>query len=199
MLRASVRSSFFSFGYAGMLLTLAGLLHASTSELPVGKVIEIRLTRSLASFSARKGGEVEGVVIAPVRQEGQIFIPMGSKVRGTIKSVRRVGLGLIHESARITIDFHHLTLRDGTELALATQVTEIDNSRESVDSKGRVNGIRSTGTLGYRANNLIAGFAMFDPIAYLYVNIAAARMLRFSEPEIWFPMGTELSVKLVAP
>lgn len=118
---------------------------------------------------------------------------------GVIRHVRRVGLGFVHETARLTIDFNKLTLPDGSSAALITRVVEIDNARESVDREGRVKGIRSTGTLGYRANNLIAGFAMFDPVAYVYVNVAAARMFRFSEPEIWFPAGTELSLKLLSP
>ncbi len=169
------------------------------ADVPAGRTLEIRLTRSLASFSSKKGSEVQGVIIAPVLDNGRVLIPMGARVTGTVRSVRRVGLGLIHESARLSIDFNQLTLPDGSQVSLATHVTEIDNARESVDQQGRVNGIRSTGTLGYRANNFIAGFAMFDPIAYVYVTVASARMLRFSEPEIWFPAGTELSVKLLAP
>ena len=172
---------------------------ARTRELAAGKIIEVRLTKSLASFSSQKGSDVEGVVIAPVRVEGQIVIPMGAKVTGIIRDINRVGAGLIHESARIDVEFNKLILPDGAIVPLKTQLTGIDNARESVDRRGRVKGIRSTGTLGYRANNLIAGFAMFDPIAYLYVNVASARVLRFSEPEIWFPAGTELSVKLLAP
>jgi opacity protein-like surface antigen len=181
-------------------MLLAGSLSAATTiELPAGRALEVRLTRSLASFSSRKGSEVEGVLVSPVLQDGKIVIPMGSKVVGTVSDVKRIGLGLIHETAQINIDFNRLVLPDGTSSQLNTSVSEIDNARESVDKKGHVKGIRSTGTLGYTANNLIAGVAMFDPISYVYVTIASARMLRFSEPEIWFPVGTELEIKLVAP
>ncbi len=169
------------------------------AEVPAGTTLEIRLTRSLASFSSKKGDEVQAVVIAPVVQNEKIVIPMGATVSGTVVGVRRVGLGFIHENARLSIEFNKLVLPDGSQLNLSSHVAEIDNARESVDQRGRVNGIRSTGTIGYRANNFIAGFAMFDPIAYIYVTVASARMLRFSEPEIWFPAGTELSVKLGAP
>lgn len=173
--------------------------NAWTRELPAGKTLEIRLTKSLASFSSKKGNEVEGVVIAPVLAEGRIVIPMGTKVTGIVQKVDRIGFGLIHESASIDVEFNTITLPDGTVVPITAQLAGIENARETVDQHGRVKGIRSTGTLGYRANNLIAGFAMFDPIAYLYVNVAAARVLRFSEPEIWFPAGTELSMKLLSP
>jgi opacity protein-like surface antigen len=184
------------------LAACAGLCASGTiwsQELPAGKILEIRLTSSLATFSSSKGNEVEGVIIAPVQAQGRIVIPMGAKTTGTVRDVNRVGSGLLHESASIDIEFNRLILPDGSAVSLTTQVTGIENARESVDQHGRVKGIRSTGTLGYRANNLIAGFAMFDPIAYLYVNVAAARVLRFSEPEIWFPAGTELSVRLLSP
>ena len=192
-------------GLAGM-LSLAACFGAigkadSTApyQLPAGTVLAIRLTRSLGSFAARKGNDVEGLIIAPVLDRGQIVIPMGAQVSGTVLAVNRVGLGLIHETARLTISFRRLTLPDGAVVPLATQTSEVDNARESVDQRGRVIGIRSTGTIGYRANNLIAGFAMLDPIAYIYVNAASARVLRFSEPEIWFPKGTEMGAKLAAP
>lgn len=175
------------------------IANADPFELAPGRILLIRLTHSVASFSARKGSDVEGIIIAPVADGGQIVIPMGAQVSGTVVSATRVGLGLIHETARLTISFNRLVQPDGTVVPLRTQVTEIENARESVDKQGRVNGIRSTGTIGYRANNTIAGFAMLDPIAYVYVNVASARVLRFSEPEIWFPAGTELQAKLVSP
>jgi opacity protein-like surface antigen len=168
-------------------------------ELPPGKVFEIRLTKSLASFSSREGSPVEGVIIAPVWAGEQVVIPAGSKISGEIEHVNRVGFGLIHETARLDLNFDKVTLPNGTVLPIHTSVREIDNARETVDDQGRVKGIRSTGTLGFRANNFIAGVAMLDPIAYIYVTIASARMLRFSEPEIWFPAGTELSAVLAAP
>jgi len=172
---------------------------AASHQLPAGKTVEIRLTHSLASYSSRKGTTVEGIVIAPVFEGGQIVIPMYTKVTGTVLGSARVGLGLLHETAHLTFAFNKLTFPDGTVVTFDTQITQIDNARESVNQRGRVNGIRSTGTVGYRANNAIAGLVMFDPIAYIYVTVASARVLRFSEPEIWFPAGTELEVKLLSP
>ncbi len=171
----------------------------SPIQLASGTVLELRLTHSLASYSSKTGNPVDAVLIAPAFANYQLLIPAGASIAGTIRGVHRVGLGLFHETARLQIEFTHLTLPSGLSVQIQTQVSEIDNARETVDSQGRVRGIRSTGTLGYRANNLIAGFAMVDPIAYIYVNAASARMLRFSEPEIWFPAGTELAVRLTRP
>ena len=168
-------------------------------EVPAGKVVEIRLTKSLASFSSREGTAIEALTIAPVWEDEQLVIPAGSKISGTVESVQRVGFGLVHETARLELKFDKITLPNGTAVPINAHVRGIDNARETVDEEGRVKGIRSTGTLGFRVNNFIAGVAMVDPITYLYVTVASARMLRFSEPEIWFPVGTELSIALTSP
>ncbi len=200
MLKAARFADWSKLAIAGAVLAIClTRANAADYELPAGRLLDIRLTHSLASFSTHKGADVEGVIIEPVLDAGRIVIPMGAKVSGSVVQATRVGLGLVHETALLTISFSKLTMPDGAVIPLATQVTEVDNSRESVDKRGRVKGIRSTGTIGYRANNAIAGVAMFDPIAYVYVTVAAARVLRFSEPEIWFPAGTELNVKLVSP
>jgi opacity protein-like surface antigen len=124
---------------------------------------------------------------------------MKSHLSGRLKRVQKVGLGLLRETAKLEIDFSQMSLPSGQVVPIATKITEVDNARERVDKEGTIRGIRSTGTLGFRVNNLISGFAAFDPIAYLYVNIASSRMLRFSEPEIWLPAGTELTLKLTTP
>ena len=186
-------------GLIACVAAIGGIARAADIEVPAGTTLRIRLTKSLASFSSRKGAAVEGVIIAPVLQEGNVVIPIGTTVTGTVQDVKRIGVGLLHETARFDLDFTSLALPDGTKVAISSRMNELDNARESVDAEGRIRGIRSTGTLGYRANNFIAGLAMFDPIAYLYVNIGSARVLRFADPEIWLPSGTELAVKLLKP
>ena len=179
----------------------------SSPSLPIPPPISFRLPPSLKSgspvpsllFLLIRATLWRVSLLLPSSDRGRLVIPMGSQVSGSVLGVTRVGLGLIHETAHLTIQFDKLTLPGGVVIPLATHVTQIENARESVDDNGRVLGIRSTATLGYRANNMIAGLAMLDPIAYLYVNAASARMLRFSEPEIWFPKGTELSAKLLSP
>ncbi len=177
----------------------SSITNPEAAEVPAGTILEVRLTHSVASFSTKRENDVEGVLVAPIREQQRILIPIGTKVTGNVQEVRRVGLGLIHETARVEIVFKKLILPGGIGIPFSERLTEVDNARESVDREGRIEGIRSTGTYGFRASNLIAGFAMVDPIAYLYMNVATPRMLRFAEPEIWLPAGTDLIVKLLSP
>ena len=100
-------------------------LYAGPEEIPAGSVIEIRLTGSVASYSTKEGAKVDAVVIAPVKQGEQTLIPMGTQVTGVVEDVRRVGLGLIHETARIEINFNRLVLANGDELPVTTRVVKV--------------------------------------------------------------------------
>ena len=79
------------------------------------------------------------------------------------------------------------------------QVIEVENARESVDAQGRIQGIRSTATLSNRASGFVGSLAFGDPIAAIFTTAASASVLRFSEPEISLPAGTELIAELTAP
>ena len=113
--------------------------------------------------------------------------------------MRRVGWGFVHETARLLIDFNELELPDGSRVPMKTRLVEVDNARESVDREGRVKGIRSTGTWAHKTSSRLAGWAMFDPIAFVFTRVSASWMLRFADPEILFPAGADLLVRLLEP
>ena len=139
------------------------------------------------------------MLIAPVRCDGKTLIPTGVGVFGVLREVRRVGWGFVHETARLLIDFNEIELPDGSRVPLKTRLVEVDNARESVDQQGRVKGIRSTGTWAHRTSGRLAGWAMFDPIAFVFTRVSASWMLRFTDPEILFPAGTDLLVRVLEP
>ena len=113
--------------------------------------------------------------------------------------MRKVGIGVVHETARIQLQFDRVLLSDGKSLPLQCRLTEVENARESVDKEGRIQGIRSTATLSYRASGFVGSLAFGDPIAAIFTTAASASVLRFSEPEISLPAGTELIAELTAP
>ena len=159
-------------------------------------MIEVRLQLEVNSYSTSTGSPVQTVVIAPVMVRGEILVPGGSLVRGKVKTVHRVGAGLIRETATIHIQFDELLLPDGSVTAIAAQLTEVENAREQVDKQGRIRGIRSTGTPGYRAAGLLTSLAAVDPIALIFSTAGFATMLRFSEPEIHLTVGSEMRMRV---
>ena len=179
-------------------LALAGL-HALADPVSTGTKLEIRLKEPISSYATKKGTKISGVLIAPVTEGGDMLLPLGTTVEGSVVSVRKVGIGIAHETARIQLQFDRVLLSDGKSFPLQCRITEVENARESVDKEGRIQGIRSTATLSYRASGFVGSLAFGDPIAAIFTTAASASVLRFSEPEISLPSGTELIAELTAP
>jgi opacity protein-like surface antigen len=180
------------------LLAFAGL-QASAESVAVATKLEIRLQQPISSYATPKGTKISGVLIAPLTEGGDMLLPLGTTVEGSVTEVRKVGMGVVHETARIELQFNRVVLSNGESVPLQCRVTEVENARESVDAEGRIQGIRSTATLSNRASGVIGSLAFGDPIAAIFTTAASASVLRFSEPEISLPEGTELIAELTAP
>jgi len=128
-----------------------------------------------------------------------MLLPSEPLSEGSVVAVRKVGLGVIHETARLDLLFDRVVLSNGDSVPLQCKIVEVENARESVDAQGRVQGIRSTATLSNRASGIVGSLAFGDPIAAIFTTAASASVLRFSEPEISLPAGTELIAELTAP
>jgi opacity protein-like surface antigen len=179
-------------------LAFAGL-HALAEPVSVGTKLEIRLQQPISSYATQKGTRISGVLIAPLTEGGEMLLPLGTTVEGSVVAVRKVGLGVVHETARLDLRFDRVVLSDGESVPLQCKVIEVENARESVDAQGRIQGIRSTATLSNRASGVVGSLAFGDPIAAIFTIAASASVLRFSEPEISLPAGTELIAELTAP
>ncbi len=174
-------------------------MHTLAESVSVGTRLEIRLEQPISSYATQKGARISGVLVAPLTEAGEMLLPLGTTVEGSVVSVRKVGLGVVHETARLELQFNRVLLADGTSVPLQCRVIEVENARESVDAQGRIQGIRSTATLSNRASGFVGSLAFGDPIAAIFTTAASASVLRFSEPEISLPAGTELIAELTAP
>lgn len=167
--------------------------------IPAGTRLEIRIQQPISSYSTRAGTKITGILISPVNEGGKIVVPLGTTIQGSVVSVRRVGLGFAHETAEVELRFDHLVFSDGTSAPVQVRITSVENARESINKKGRIQGIRSTSTLSNRASGIVGTLAFGDPIAAIFTTAGSASVLRFSEPEITLPSGAELLAEVVAP
>ena len=125
--------------------------------------LEVRLLEPLSSRTAKAGMDVHTVSIAPAISAGSILIPEGSSFDGKIVDAHAVGWGIRHETAALTVHFDSAKLPDGRVLPIDAGVFRVDNAREVVTEDGKIQGIRSTGTLGNSAENKISSLAQIDP------------------------------------
>lgn len=179
------------------LFVVAGAL--ADNSIPPGTLLEVRLQQEISSYSSKRGTLVQGVLVAPVRLDDRVVLPIGTKVTGTLQDVRRVGAGILFETAYLRINFDRIELLDGSIVTLASKVAEVDNGREKVDARGGIRGIRSTGTLAHKASGFFSAIAAADPLALAFTVVASSSLLRFSEPEIAYPAGTDLLVRVTEP
>jgi opacity protein-like surface antigen len=181
------------------LMAVGSVANLAAETIPAGTQLEIRTQQPISSYSTPAGTKITGVLISPVNEGGRILIPLGTTVQGSVVTVRKVGLGLAHETAEIELSFNELVLLDHTSVPIQIRITAVENARESINKKGRIQGIRSTSTLSNRTSGIVGSLAFGDPIAAIFATAGSASVLRFSEPEIVLPTGTELLAQLTAP
>src|SRR5579863_3629304 len=124
-------------------------------QAAAGTPLHVRLTSPVGSYASKAGMNVSAVLIAPVMTGGDTLIPAGSALSGTVTRVKRVGLGIVHETATLALDFNQVTLPDGKMMDVSTRIRQVDNGRERVARDGSILGARTTSSISYRASGYI--------------------------------------------
>src|SRR3954469_13920067 len=57
--------------------------------LPAGTTLEVRLSNATGSSLSHAGDRIEATIIAPVSLAGKVVVPQGSRLIGSIESVKR--------------------------------------------------------------------------------------------------------------
>jgi hypothetical protein len=166
---------------------------------PVGTPLHVRLIHPVGSYASRLHSRVEAVLISPVKSGGETILPAGSLVSGEVKSVRRVGLGLLHESASLELSFNSVSSEASRESPLSAQLSAVDNGREVVTAAGFIQEERSTASLGNRVAGYVRMALLWDVHVQLVVWAVKALVVQVPEPEIYLPAETELTLTLSAP
>src|SRR3954471_15110755 len=187
--------------YLRLGLSISTLLSFSlcAHELPAGTTLEVRLSTPTDSRTSHTGDQVEGRTIAPVGLRGQILIPQASRVFGSIESVKRFGLGLKHVTASIHYQFHTVRLTNGDTIPIQTEVLEVETAKERVDVDGTVRGIHPVASLSSTLALFTAPLLFVVPAVGVPVWGIKSVIAPSPNPEIYFPAGTEMLLRLTAP
>ncbi|HKU53142.1 MAG TPA: LssY C-terminal domain-containing protein, partial [Nitrospira sp.] len=167
--------------------------------LPAGTTLEVRLSNATGSSISHPGDQIEGTIIAPISLAGQVVIPQGSRLIGSIERVKRFGLGLKQVTATIHYRFHTLQFLNGEAIPVHTEVLEVETAKERVDIDGTVRGI-------HPAVSLSSSLALFTvPLLFAVPTVGVpvwgikSMVAPSASPEIYFPSGTELILRLRTP
>lgn len=172
---------------------------AFSQMLPAGTTVEARLLTATGSRLSRPGDRVEGTIIAPVSLDGRIVIPQGSTISGTVQSTERLGLALKHVTASIRYRFDHIDFSDGKMMPVETEVLEVETAKERVAADGTVHGIHPLASLSSSLAFYTVPVLFTTPTVGVPVWAVKALVVPPTNPEIYFPVGTELILRLTAP
>jgi len=170
---------------------------AACEHIAAGKTFWVRLMDPVASYSSKLGTAVRAVLIQSPECDLAPVFPAGIEVDGQISAIRKVGMGLIHDTASVEIQFDRIVTASGTVIPIASQVVEVDNAREAVRN-GVIRGIRATNTPQGRITSRLIHMPTFNP--YTDMGLIVYRALTvLPEPEIYLPPGTDLRLRLNVP
>jgi LssY C-terminus len=183
----------FSLLACSMLLLSSPVL---AEELPAGMVLEARLSGATGSRISHSGDPIEATIIAPVSVHGRILIPQGSRLFGSVTDATAIRLGLKHSTATISYGFHALLLPDGAAIPVNAQLVAVDTAKEQVDGLGTVYGIHPIVSLSSGVAYFAVPLLLADPTIGAPVWGVKSVIAPSANPEIHFPAGTELILRL---
>jgi LssY C-terminus len=161
-----------------------------------GQTLWIRLSAPISSYTSKTGDTVHAVLTEAVVCGNEVVFPVGTSIDGVVHSVRKVGWGIIHETSALDIHFDRAIVMQNAPVSIATSIVEVENAREQVTTKGVIQGIRSSDTPQGRINSRLIHLPTYNPYSDLGLIVYKATFPIFPEPEIYYPAGTDLRLKL---
>ncbi len=165
-------------------------------QLVEGQSLWIRLARPVSTYSAHVGDPVKAVLTQDVVCGGDVVMPMGTTIDGVVRSKRKVGWGIRHETAALGLEFNQAVAADGSTIEISTRVIDVENAREQVKN-GVIQGVLSSDTFQGRINSRLIHMPTWNPYSDLGLIVYKATFPIFPEPEIYYPAGTDIRLKLM--
>jgi LssY C-terminus len=183
-----------SRGLALLCVLLAGRMALGCDQLPAGQAMWIRLAAPVSTYTAKAGDPVHAVLTQDLVCDSETVLPMGAAIDGVVRSRRKVGWGVLHETAALELEFHRATFGDGVDVPLTARVEEVENAREQV-RKGVIQGIRSSNTFQGSINSRLIHLPTWNPYSDPVLIAYKAVFPIFPEPEIYYPAGTDIRLR----
>jgi hypothetical protein len=129
-----------------LLSMLAFVTAVSAAEIPKNTHVLLKMVNSISTRTAQEGAQVYMQTASPIADGGQIIVPVGSYVQGTILISKRSGK--VSGRAQLAIRLDVLTLPGGKTLKFSPHLSSIDDGESTqrvVNDEGLV---QQGGTVG---------------------------------------------------
>lgn len=175
--------------FASWIACLLSLAAAHAVVLPTATRMEVRLKTRVASNSSQPNDPVEAVLIQPVVIGGQIVVPAGTGISGSVKKASPI----TKPDERATLELAFSKLGGVT---VEAQVVAVDNARESVDQTGRIVGILGSETLTARLDQQVGKVQQKYSKLGGFLETVKSAVFKESDPEIVYEPGVEMTLTL---
>ncbi|MGH9311467.1 MAG: hypothetical protein ACRD1U_18960 [Vicinamibacterales bacterium] len=163
---------------------------SSTSVIPVGQEIDVRLQNELSSDTAKVEDRFEATTVADLYRGNDVLIPAGSVLRGIVSSVNRASR--TDRKGELTVAFDQVTI-GGRNYPMRGTVTQ---ALESEGIRGEAGRIGAGSAVGAIIGGIMGGVKG----ALLGVLIGGGGTMAATEgKDVTLPPGTILRVRLDTP
>src|SRR5260370_25525897 len=110
-------------------------LGAGATEIPKGTHVLLRMMNSISTRTAAEGNQVYLQTATPVAINGQIVIPPGTYVQGSVSRAKRSGR--VKGRAELGLRLETMTLAGGKMLKISPRLSEVDSGEtgQRVDAR----------------------------------------------------------------
>lgn len=163
-------------------------------EVPSGTALTVALSSDLSSKTAKPGDPFEATVASNLSVNGQLAVPTGSRVTGTITDVVS-GSRAIGSVPMLGIKFDQLVLEDGQTIPITGDLVQQGKSERGQDTAKILGGAAAGAILGHQVKKNDSGKVIGGLLGGAVGAVAAKR----TGTEVQLPAGSTLTITTGQP
>ena len=163
---------------------------ADRGSIPVGQEVDVRLSNSLSSETAKPEQRFEATTVVDLVQDGRVLVPAGSVVQGVVMEVDKAGR--VDRDGSLTLAFDRIRVR-GREHDMRATATQV------FESKG-IRGEAGTAGIGAGAGAIVGGIIGGLKGAVIGAAIGAGGAIAATDgKDIDLPAGSIVRIRMDTP
>lgn len=163
---------------------------SARGEIPVGQEMDVRLSNSLSSETAKVEQRFQATTVVDLMQDGRVLVPAGSVVEGIVSDVDKAGR--VDRDGSLTLAFDRIRVR-GREHDMRASATQV------FESKG-IRAEAGTAGVGAAAGGVVGGLIGGVKGAILGAAIGAGGAIAATDgKDISLPAGSIVRIRMDTP
>jgi hypothetical protein len=119
-------------------------LGAHAADIPAGSHVLLKMVSSVSTRTAKAGDQVYLQTASPIAAGGQILVPVGAYVQGTVAESKPSGR--VKGRAEIALHLDTLTLASGQAFKIAPHLDSVDSGDTGQKVEGSEGAVKQSGT-----------------------------------------------------